>query len=312
MPLPSIKKAFNPNIPISVESGLSEIADIPEKYLGALSQFAFGLQLEHFFTVHFDVPGMITDQEMSDLNHYISGITSHKIKDVLTNNQLFHDLGCLFCRGISLPPFGADPRFVSSSYRDFKGTPYASPISVNNVLGVTFYDTHLSFTEFILRPWAILLSHYGLCARDPTGQIDPLGPLINGLRVNLIVTQFSRSGGEILLDTKGGPSLNVSDLKVTKKWVFYKAGPVDLGSGQDYIQSTQNNLILRKVSWIFEDYSISIDSGTNVPISSNSLINVIPSNQPVIPLTDANPPSFSEGFLGGGGQFGGAGAGSTF
>jgi hypothetical protein len=253
--LPKISKSFTSQLPLRLESIFAEYNDIPEKYLSALSNFAFGMQMEQFFTVHFQVPEMVSDLEIKELDHYVQGITDKNVKAILTSNELFRDLGCLFCRGISLPGFGASPKFMSPGYRDFKGTPYASRIEIDNQLALTFFDTHISFTDFVLRPWAILAAHHGFLARDPQGIDDPFGPQINGLRVDVVVNQIARTGNEI---QSGGAVIATDDLKVVKRWVFTKACPVNIGSGQDYIQSHKENTILRKVLWTFEDYYVNI------------------------------------------------------
>jgi len=229
----------------------SGIDDIPSRFIDVMSRYAYGLQLSTFFTVHFTVPEFLTDENVRDIGHNIIGTTAKNIKQNLVNNQVFADLGCLFCKSVSLPGFGFNTTGAQLNYRDFKGVPVSDSIRYDNRFSMTFYDTHASFADFVLRPWIALISHYGLIARDPN---STNGNLINGLKLPVTITQFSRTGSVVNADT----SISSGNIQVNKQIVLLNSCPIDLNNGLELTHSSQGELIMRRCDWVYQDYAITI------------------------------------------------------
>lgn len=108
------------------------------------------------------------------------GFDISQAKTLLTSFPLQKVIGCVFAQGATIPSEsysveaakinnnrGFIPGIVAGNRRDY----------AQNNLVLNFLETNTSFIDFVIRPWVILASHYGFCAREgdnaETGQTDP-------------------------------------------------------------------------------------------------------------------------------------------
>jgi len=96
------------------------------------------------------------------------GYDISQAKTLLTSYPLQKVIGCVFAQGATIPSEsysvasakinnnrGFIPGIVAGDRRDYAG----------NSLVLNFLETNTSFIDFVIRPWIILASHYGFCAR---------------------------------------------------------------------------------------------------------------------------------------------------
>lgn len=243
---------------VSDRPQISRIDDIPSSYLDAISEFAYGLQLESFFTLTFEpgLPAILTDENnWLNIDQKIKGTSSKQLIDIVQSEGLFQRFGVLFIRGVSIPGYNSGYELAGSQYRDFKAVPAMGPVQADNRIITQIIDTHVSFVDFIIRPWVILNTHYGFVERNPA---DPQGSLINSLRLNyMTLTQYARTGATINR-ANNDVVISASDLQVMKRISLYKCTPV-AAPGFDVRQdSNPNSMRTRDVEWVFQDIEIDI------------------------------------------------------
>lgn len=96
------------------------------------------------------------------------GFDISQAKTLLTSYPLQKVIGCVFAQGATIPSEsysvqsakisnnrGFIPGIVAGDRRDY----------AQNNLVLNFLETNTSFIDFVIRPWVILASHYGFCAR---------------------------------------------------------------------------------------------------------------------------------------------------
>ncbi len=140
---------------------------------------------------------------------------------------------CLFAQGITLPVESlrvdrAGPNFNSEYSGGLLSGVVAKDRETQNTLDTTFLETNYSFVDFLIRPWVIAVSHYGLRERKNSS-----------LKTDLTVIFFDKFNNNA----------------VRKIYTFFKCAPVSFGG----ITASygDNSLILPKVSWVYNYYSVS-------------------------------------------------------
>jgi hypothetical protein len=238
---------------------ISVLNDIPSAYLDAISEFAYGLQLENFFTLTFDpgLPSILTDENnWLNIDQRIKGTSSKQIVDIVQSEGLFKRFGVLFVRGLSIPGYNSNYEMAGSQYRDFKAVPAMGAVAADNRITTQIIDTHISFVDFIIRPWVILNTHYGFVERNPA---DPQGSLINGLRLNsMTLTQYARTGAYVNRAGNQDVIISASDLQIIKRISLYKCTPVNAPGFDVRQDSNPNSAKNRDVDWVFQDIEIDI------------------------------------------------------
>lgn len=114
-------------------------------------------------------------------------------KTLLTTYPLQKIIGCLFAQGAVVP--GETVSIQDVAIENNRGF-VPGVVSRNragyaaNPLSLTFTETNTSFLDLVLRPWIMLVSHYGLVARkgDANGKKDP-----KNIKTTLRLFYYTRS-----------------------------------------------------------------------------------------------------------------------
>jgi len=127
---------------------------------------------------------------------------------------------------------------MASDFAEHSGGLLSGVVSKSRVqqepLSIAFIETNRSFVDFVIRPWAVLVSHYGLIARK-----EP-----NFLKSTITAVFFDTT-------THG----EGSDAVVRKFYRFQDCAPVAIASGTSYDYGT-TSLNVYKTSWVYSKYDI--------------------------------------------------------
>jgi hypothetical protein len=105
-------------------------------------------------------------------------------------------------------------------------------------LVINFRDTNTSFIDFVIRPWVILASHYGLAARPgDTGVRKDL----RNMKVNMTLLEYTRTYHSISMIPR-------------KVFSFYNCVPYQI-SEQSY-DYTDERLISYQTRWTYSHYTV--------------------------------------------------------
>ena len=168
---------------------------------------------------------------------------------ILKSFPLQRIIGCLFASSISIPSeqYNVDSVAVPNN-RGFLPGIIASNRQIDPpTLTIEFRDTNTSFIDHLLRPWAILASHYGYTARpgDTPGKRDPLN-----MKCNMTLLQYGRTIESISMIPR-------------KAWTFYNCVPYNIGEESfNYSDETVNNFMTR---WTYSNYTV--ESSLYLPVA---------------------------------------------
>lgn len=149
---------------------------------------------------------------------------------------VFMDKGvCVFAQGVGTPQEMFNVETVGPN-SGFQGGLLGAPVSTGRSslppLNIAFLETNYSFLDFIIRPWIIYASHYGLVARQPS---DP-----KNVKTTLQLFYYDRGG-------RDRP-------RIRKIFKFYNAVPTRVeGIISTWDQNEARNIY---TSWSYSHYSV--------------------------------------------------------
>lgn len=108
-------------------------------------------------------------------------------------------------------------------------------------VSISFLETETSFIDFVVRPWIVLTSHFGLIARNPNSP--------DNVKTDITAIFYTTNNG-----------INVP----RKIFNFYGAAPVSIDTPLSYDYGT-NSINTVKTSWAYNYYSISDATGIIQP-----------------------------------------------
>jgi hypothetical protein len=211
-------------------------------YLDVISKWDTAPALSCFWYLFFDLKSVGALRELipaasryNDGDYQPWSVSQDIISDLITErNQGGHNqrTGCVFARSVTVPGEMAK----ISRADNFTG--YLSPAisSGRKSLGtckVQFLETHNSFVDFIIKPWLLLVSQYGLVARTPGSYKDVKCKTL-----------------DIIEMAKTGPYNSMTIRKVIK---CFDVVPSSVGSS---ILNQNNDLITNTVDFSFNSYSV--------------------------------------------------------
>lgn len=168
--------------------------------------------------------------------------TDNAVNDTWTD-QTQDIIGCIYAQGVTLPGESTNidhAGITEGSRRGFINAPIVNGRADFGPLSITFLETNQSFTEGVLRPWNILVSHEGLLAR----------PRNNSIKADISVYQLARAGEDV-------------PLTIRKSWTFKDCVP-SMISSEDLTYNPSSDYGKRQTSFIYNSYSIqSMDCGNN-------------------------------------------------
>jgi hypothetical protein len=236
---PQIAQLFGLNIP-----GLPLIS--PRNYfLQQLSSWFSAIPMSTQWIVLVDAypAGLNTSliQSLERTDGDKSGFDIDAAKNLLTNYGYQKVVGCLFAHAVTIPHENFQVQSVSiPNNRGFlpgviAGGRYGGDTPMP--LTIEFKETNTSFLDFVIRPWVILASHFGMVSRNPT---DP-NQAIKNMKATIHILQYTR--------TRPG----VSQIP-RKAWTFYNCVPYDVPEqALDYVDE---KLMTNRTFWTYSNYTV--------------------------------------------------------
>lgn len=175
--------------------------------------------------------GIIPDK--LDVNNHLEYWKQSK----LNNDDIF------FANSVTLPgeTVTTSRAGFSSNGDGLYGSLLSGPIltgrSNTSNIDIMFLETNQSFVDYVIRPWVVAASHYGLTAKD-TGSTQNFKTTIT---VNFL--------NKILVDG--------FESKIRKTFTFQKAVPVSVEGGTFSYGGNKANVRSIKTSWIYSTYEVS-------------------------------------------------------
>jgi hypothetical protein len=94
------------------------------------------------------------------------GIEDDTVLKLIDGQYHFKDrIGCVFAKQVNLPSDGFDAGNEGLSYGGWMPPATANTRTKYQKLRVTFLETNASFVDFVIKPWLVLCSYYGLLSR---------------------------------------------------------------------------------------------------------------------------------------------------
>ena len=235
----------------------SPLVSFRDSFLRSLSQWNTSIPLNTQFIVLIDsFPPGLTTQVLRELEPVVSsqGFDINLAKETTTNFKNQGMVGCIFANQFSIPDdtVEADKATIINNRGFIPGSVLKNRNNFGN-FNLSLRETNTSFVDFVMRPWTIMSSHYGLVARNPN---DPSEVLKNP-KTNLTVVQYTRS--------KEGLS------QIPRKtWRFYNCVPTSV-SNRDYGYQEDEGVKNFNTTWTFDNYEVS----SNLYLSINEMIKAI-------------------------------------
>jgi len=157
-------------------------------------------------------------------------------------NSLFYQkiIGCLFASSVTLPSEEYDPESVSvSNNRGYLPGILGGPrTNTPKTLAIDFRETNTSFIDFVIRPWTILASHYGMVARpgDNGQRKDD-----KNIKCNMQIFQYTRT-------------LRAISMIPRKIWTFYNCVPFNVG--EETFDYETDKLDIFTTRWTYSNYTV--------------------------------------------------------
>tara|TARA_R110001599_G_scaffold271446_1_gene472477 strand:+ start:3670 stop:4515 length:846 start_codon:yes stop_codon:yes gene_type:complete len=214
-----------------------------DSFLNSLSQWNTSIPLNTQFIVLIDnFPIGLTTKVLRDLEPVVqsTGFDINLPKATTANFKNQGMVGCIFANQFAIP----DDSVVAdkASIQNNRGFIAGSVLKNRNNFGnftLSLRETNTSFVDFVMRPWVIMASHYGLVARNP----DDPEEIKKDPKTNLTVVQYTRS--------KQGLS------QIPRKtWRFYNCVPTSI-STRDYSIGESEGVKNFSTTWTFDKYEVS-------------------------------------------------------
>jgi len=188
------------------------------------------------------------DRKAFDIDRAVKILTSYPLQKIT---------GCIFAQGVNIDAEGVNTEFVNiDNSRGFIPAPIISNREYPKSLTIEFLETNTSFVDFVIRPWVIAASHYGLVTRNPSIKSEAA----KDVKTNVTIMQFTRTFQGVSMIPR-------------KIWQFYNCCPTQVGSrsmGYDREGFTQGRNFM-ETRWVFSHYTVE----TNFYFPLLSIINRI-------------------------------------
>jgi hypothetical protein len=219
-------------------------------YLDILSQWPTAPALASMWLVVFNLqsitaltndPGfLVSEMDSGDFQPWqVSQGTVDVLKSAEYQQSTEQLMGCVFAQEVNIP---GETINISAEGLDYAGLLAPNTSKTRNKLEklkVSFLETNASFCDLIIRPWLILVSHYGLVARAPNSP--------KNVKCNFMdIVQFAKSG----------PNTSATIRKLIR---YYDVVPSSIGPST--ISRAEEGLKRRDVTFAYNGYSV-MESGT--------------------------------------------------
>jgi len=163
-------------------------------------------------------------------------INKLKTNDILDQNDVF------FATYASIPGESVTPARVGfASVNSVYGGLLSGPVLKGRrdlaELKIGFIETNRSIVDYILRPWAVAISQYGLFARSSDSS--------QNFKTNITISYLDKTAGDI----NNSP-------RIRKRVTFNNAAPIDIaGFRSEY--GSRSEARVTDTSWTYSTYKVS-------------------------------------------------------
>ncbi len=250
----------------NITTGNSSPINVRASFFDVLQKWEAAIPLNELWMVFFTIPQIVTDEAMSDWgeNSIVKPVQErgsiNQSKAMLTKPEFQQHIGCAFAQTVQIPPeqIAIDQVGIPNS-RGFLAGPVIQQRQRFASLNIEFLETNVSFVDFLIRPWAVLGSHFGAVAR---GQVR--------LRTNVMLVNFAKAGVALEDPVTArymaneeyiGNNEKSFDLKNTrgfvprKIWMFDGCQPINI-SQERYSHTSEGSVDRRDTEWIFKKYQV--------------------------------------------------------
>jgi len=171
----------------------------------------------------------------------ISKLTSKEYQEVAECMS-----GCVFARAVSIPGESVSVEHKGLDYAGYQGPATAGSRAKFKAISMNLLETNASFIDFVIRPWLVLVGHYGLVARAP-------GSPKNVKCSHMDIIQFAKGGVDPASNSENG--YYRSQAPVLRKLVrFFNVVPTNIGDKE--LNHSQEGMVERSVSFAYDSYSV--------------------------------------------------------
>ncbi len=152
-------------------------------YLDVISNWPTAIAVENQWFVWMDLRSVgVLKNNLSELvNSYDVGSAGNLGWNVPTStvNKLISKenqdgvenlIGCVFATSVKIPSERVDIKHTGLSYGGYQSPATASSRDPYKELSISFMETNSSFIDFVIRPWIVAVSYFGLIARSPKSE----------------------------------------------------------------------------------------------------------------------------------------------
>lgn len=150
-----------------------------------------------------------------------------------------HLMGCVFAQEVTIPGESVNVSAEGLDHAGFLAPNTAKNRSKLERIKISFLETNASFCDLVIRPWLVLVSHYGLIARAANSPKNVKCDFID-------IVQFAKSG----------PYTSASIRKIIR---YYDVVPTSISPST--ISRAEEGLKRREASFAYNGYSV-MESGT--------------------------------------------------
>lgn len=213
-------------------------------FLQNLTSFEGSISDASLWYVTIEIPEIISGAIKSgslrwlepDGDEYIFSKFKDLTNDKFMGKSMFKTHGCFFCSAVISPGDGLE----IEKTKQLAGMKHLAPIILSNGrnfdnltnLSVRFMETNVSFTDSVIRPWLILLSHLGTRARKEDVNV----------KCNITMYQLGKSRA------------NKNSI-IKKKIVFHDAFPINIAQGE-FTRQASNTLREIQTTWAYSHHTI--------------------------------------------------------
>ena len=160
--------------------------------------------------------------------------------NILKSFPLQKVIGCLFAQGATIPTEQFSPESISiPNNRGFlPGVLGGARNTEPPTLVLDFLETNTSFIDFVIRPWVILGSHFGMVAR-PDDRNGVRGA--KNMKVNMTILNYTRTLQNISMIPR-------------KAWTFYNCMPFNVAE-QNFEYETEQKTVY-STRWTYSNYTV--------------------------------------------------------
>jgi hypothetical protein len=245
-------------------------------YLEVISKWPTAIAPESQWFMYFDIQtvGTLKNNVSELLKTYDSGSSTDTVwnipqstisKLISRENQYTAEslIGCVFAREARVPSDGLTAGNIGLDYGGYQAPATAGKRDQYGKLHIVFTETNSSFIDFVIRPWIIATSYFGLIARNPNSQ--------KNVKCNYVDVVYLAKTGSF------NPSI---PRKVVR---FFGVAPVKMSSVTNTYAS--EGLQYNGVDFVYDSYAV-LD-----PSESGKTVNSSSSSSSVKKPTLSSPPS---------------------